>query len=147
MVWFIYPLYSLQSYIRQALEQGEPTNYNIANSAQFREMSVVKAAQPILNKDPEALVYSNYVNIVWFIYKHPVETLPFEDVNLQSDQRLSALKLNYPAWPRHSGYIIWFIPNQYHHIAAPDELSTIADLRLLYKDKTGEIYYVQAATH
>ena len=92
MLWFVYPLYSLQVYIRQALVQGEPTNYNIANSAQFREMSVVKAAQPILDKDPSALVYSNYINIVWFIYRHPVETLPFEDASLSEDQRLAALK-------------------------------------------------------
>jgi hypothetical protein len=146
MVWFIYPVISLQLYIEQALKQGEPTNYNIANSAQFREMSVVKAAQPILDKDPHAIVYSNYVNIVWFIYRHPVETLPFEDAGLQSDQRLADLKKNYPAWPSQSGYIIWFTPNQYHHIVAPDELSTIAELKPLYKDKTGEVYYVQPET-
>ena len=144
LIWFVYPVNSLQAYIRQALEQGEPTNYNIANSAQFREMSVVKAAGPILDKDPQAIVYSNYVNIVWFIYRHPVETLPFEDASLPSDQRLAALKKNYPAWPSQGGYIIWFTPNQYHHIVAPDELISIADLKLLYKDKTGEIFYVQA---
>jgi hypothetical protein len=144
VLWFAYPLYGLQVYIRQALVQGEPTNYNIANSAQFREMSVVKAAQPILDKDPSALVYSNYINIVWFIYRHPVETLPFEDATLSRDQRLAALKINYPTWPTHDGYIIWFTPNQYHHIVAPDELSTIANLKLLYKDRSGEIYYVQA---
>jgi hypothetical protein len=145
VIWFVYPIYSLQVYLRLALEQGEPTNYNIANSAQFREMRVVKAAQLILDKAPGALVYSNYINIVWFIYRHPVETLPFEDASLPSAQRLAALKQYYPAWPSHSGYIIWFIPNQYHHIAAPDELSTLANLQLLYKDKTGEVYYVQAA--
>jgi hypothetical protein len=107
-------------------------------------MSVVKVARPILDKDPSALVYTNYINIVWFIYRHPVETLPYEDATLSRDQRLAALKTNYPEWPRHDGYIIWFTPNQYHHIVAPDELSTIANLKLLYKDKTGEIYYVQA---
>jgi hypothetical protein len=143
ILWFAYPLYSLQGYIRQALIQGEPTNYNIANSAQFREMSVVKAAQPILDKDPSALVYSNYINIVWFIYRHPVETLPFEDATLSRDQRVADLKINYPTWPTQAGYIIWFTPNQYHHIVAPDELSTIANLKLLFKDKSGEIYFVQ----
>jgi hypothetical protein len=146
VVWFIYPVYSLQIYIKEALKLGEPTNYNIANSAQFREMSVVKAAQPILDKDPGAVIYSNYVNIVWFIYRHPVETLPFEDASLPDDQRLAGLKKYYPDWPLHSGYVIWFTPNQYHHIAAPNELSAIADLKLLYKDKTGEIYFVQPAT-
>ncbi len=142
-LWFAYPLYSLQVYLRQALVHGEPTNYNIANSANFREMSVVKAAQPILEKDPSALVYSNYLNIVWFIYHHPVQTLPFEDATQTRTQRLIALKQYYPNWPPQAGYIIWFTPNQYHHIVSPEELITISDLRLLYQDKTGQIYAVQ----
>ena len=54
------------------------------------------------------------------------------------------LKENYPNWPMRSGYLIWFTPNQYHHIVAPDELATIANLTLLYQDKTGQIYFVQA---
>lgn len=144
LLWFLYPVYSLQAYVRQALVQGEPTNYNIANSANFREMSVVKAGQDILDKDPSALVYSNYLNIVWFIYHHPVQALPFEDARLSRPERLSALQQNYPHWPQRSGYIIWFIPNQYHHIVAPDELGTLVSLKLLFADETGQIYYVQA---
>jgi hypothetical protein len=144
VLWLGYPVYSMYGYIRQALVQGEPTNYNIANSANFREMRVVKAAQPFLDQNTEALVYSNYVNIVWFIYHHPVESLPYEDAGLPRAQRLSMLKINYPDWPSRSGYIIWFTPNQYHHIVAPDELATIANLKLLYQDKTGQIYFVEA---
>lgn len=146
VIWFVYPVYSIQEYIRLALVQGEPTNYNIANSANFREMSVVKAAQKILDADPSAALYSNYLNIVWFIYQRPVTTLPFVDASLPRDQQILSLPSNYPAWPPQSGYIIWFTPNQYRHIAAPDELATIANLKLLYRDKTGQIYYVQART-
>ena len=137
-------MYSIQEYLRDALVQGEPTNYNIANSAQFREMSVVKAAGPILAKDPSALVYSNYLNIVWFIFGHPVEMLPAESLGMTHDQQVAALKRDYPDWPRESGYLIWFIPNEYHYIVAPNELQAVADMKLLYRDKTGEIYYVQA---
>jgi len=143
-LWFIYPLYSMQGYLRLALAQGEPSNYNIANSADFREMGVVKAAQKILDANPSAALYSNYLNIVWFIYQRPVTTLPFVDAGLSRDQQLLSLPAAYPAWPPQSGYIIWFIPNQYHHIAAPNELAAIANLKLLYRDKTGEIYQVQA---
>jgi len=142
-LWSVYPLFALQSYLQQALVQGEPTNYNIANSANFREMNVVKAAQPILDKDPGALVYSNYLNIVWFIYHHPVESLPFQNASLPRDQRVQALKQNFPDWPEHSGYIIWFTPNQYHHIVAPDELVSIADLELLFEDETGQVFSVR----
>ncbi len=144
MLWLSYPVYSLQAYLREALVRGEPTNYNIANSAGFRELGVVKAAHAILEKDPSAPIYSNYVNIVWFIFRHPVRILPYEDATLSRAERLVALPRNYPGWPRERGYIIWFTPNQYHHIVAPDELLTIADLKLLYKDKTGEIYLVNS---
>ncbi len=144
LIWFAYPAYSLQSYLRLALVQGEPTNYNIANSVNFREMSVVKAGERILAGDPSALVYSNYINIVWFIYHHPVQVLPFEDATLPPAERLAQLAQNYPNWPPESGYIVWFTPNQYHHIVAPDELATIVDLQLLFSDKTGQIYYVHA---
>ncbi len=142
LLWFVYPVYSVQAYVREALVRGEPTNYNIANSAAFREMPVVKAAAPILATDPSAPVYSNYVNIVWFLFRHPVRTLPYEDATLPREQRLVALSKNYPGWPPERGYIIWFTPNQYHHIVAPDELVTIADLKLLYSDKTGQIFRV-----
>lgn len=141
-VWSLYPVLAVHSYLRQALEQGEPTNYNIANSANFREMSVVKAAQGILQHDPESLVYSNYVNIAWFIFRQRVQPLPFEDESLPRDQRLAALARNYPNWPENPGYIVWFKPNQYHHIVAPDELATIAEVTLLYEDETGQIFAV-----
>jgi hypothetical protein len=143
-LWLIYPVYGIQAYLRQALIQGEPTNYNIANSANFRELSVVKAGMAIVARDPQALIYSNYVNIVWFIYHHPVAELPFEDSTLPKDQRLAALRNNYPGWPSRPGYIVWFTPNQYHHVASPDELATIADLSLLFDDETGQIYSVSA---
>ena len=142
LIWLIYPVYSVQGYLREALVRGEPTNYNIANSAAFREMPVVKAAEPILAKDPSATIYSNYVNIVWFIFRHPVRTMPYEDASLPRSERIVALARNYPEWPPERGYIIWFTPNQYHHFAAPDEIATIANLKLLYSDKSGEIFSV-----
>jgi hypothetical protein len=143
-LWFFYPLYSLRQYVRLAMKQGEPTNYNIANSAQFREMSVVKAAQQIIQADPSAVLYTNYVNIVWFIYQRPVQELPFVDPALSRELQITGLEKYYPLWPGNQpGYIIWFIPNQYHNIAAPDELMAIASLKLLYQDRSGQIYYVQ----
>ncbi len=145
LVWFIYPVYSLQGYVREALVKGEPTNYNIANSSLFRDMKVVKAAEPILASDPSAVVYSNYVNIVWFLFHHPVRTLPFQDQTKTPQQRLVELERDYAGWPPEGGYIIWFTPNQYHHIADPAELATIAHLKLIYEDKTGQIYQLESA--
>jgi hypothetical protein len=135
----------MQAYVREALVKGEPTNYNIANSAQFREMKVVKAAESMLADDPTTPLYTNYTNIVWFLFRHPVRTLPFQNQALPREQRLVELRRDYAGWPTERGYVIWFTPNQYHHIASPDELATLADLKLLYSDKTGQIYLVEPA--
>jgi hypothetical protein len=105
-------------------------------------MSVVKAAEEILRAEPDALLYSNYLNIVWFIFDHPVQPLPFQDESLSRDERLIALAENYPHWPDKPGFLLWFTPNQYHHIVAPDELATIADLELLFEDETGQVFAV-----
>ncbi len=142
LLWFAYPAYSVQAYVREALVRGEPTTYNIANSSLFRDMKVVKVAELILAGDPNAVVYSNYINIVWFIFKHPVRALPFQDQTKTPEQRLVDLERDYAGWPREGGYIIWYTPNQYHHIADPSELAAIAHLQLIYQDKTGQIYKV-----
>jgi len=141
-LWFVYPLFAIHSYLRQAQVKGEPTNYNIANSAQFREMSVVKAAEEILRADPHAPVYSNYLNIVWFILQHPVRPLPFQDEDLSREERLASLAVSYAGWPAEPGYVVWFTPNQYHHIVPLDELATIANLELLFQDETGQVFAV-----
>ncbi len=143
-LWFVYPIYSIQEYLRLAVTMGEPTNYNVANSSLYREMSVVKAAEPILAAEPSARVYTNYVGIVWFIFQHPTSELPFEDPGLPRGQRIAGLQKYYPHWPPESGYVIFFTPNQYHFVAPPDEVAAIANLKLIYQDKTGQIYYVQA---
>ncbi len=147
VVWAAYPVYAVHSYLQQALVQGEPTNYNIANSAQFREMSVVKAAEKMLAHDPGAVVYSNYVNIVWFIFAHPVLPLPFVDQTLSHAERAAAVGRLESVWPERPGYLVWFTPNQYHHIVAPDELAQIADLHLLFEDETGQIFSVGLPPH
>jgi len=40
------------------------------------------------------------------------------------------------------GYILWFTPNEYLHIASPDELSSLAALELLYTDDDAQVYRV-----
>jgi hypothetical protein len=144
LLYFIYPVYSMQGYLRAGWVVGEPSNYNIANSVDFRTRGVTVAGEKILASNPSALLYTNYVNIVWFLFHgHPVMELPFVNPHLSNSERAAALKQDDPNWPPQSGYIIWYEPNQYHNIASPDDLSAIANLKLLYQGKTGSIYYVQ----
>jgi hypothetical protein len=98
-----------------------------------------------LSNQPAVMLYTNYVNIVWFLFDgHPVKELPFENPNLSRNQRIASLKQNYPNWPPQSGYIIWYEPNQYHNIAGPDDLDAMANVKVLYQGKSGGVYYVQA---
>jgi len=142
--YFVYPVYSMLGYLREAWVVGEPSNYNIANSVDFRTRAVTVEGQKILANDASALLYTNYVNIVWFLFHgHPVRELPFVDPRSSGSKRTASLKQNYPNWPPQSGYIIWYEPNEYHNLASPDDLSTIANVKTIYQGRSGGIYYVQ----
>ena len=145
LLFFVYPVFSMQGYLRDALVFGEPSNYNIANSVDFRTRGVTVAGQKLVAAQPSVVLYTNYVNIVWFLFHgHPVKELPYENPNLPRDQRIALLKQNNPNWPPQSGFIIWYEPNQYHNLASPTDLSALANLKLLYQGKTGAVYYIQA---
>jgi hypothetical protein len=144
LLYFVFPVYSMQGYLREAWAAGEPSNYNIANSLDFRTRGVTVAGQNILAGQPSVVLYTNYVNIVWFLFHgHPVRELPFVDPRATSSERTAALRQNYPNWPPQNGYIIWYEPNEYHNLASPADLSTIASLKTIYQGKSGGIYYVQ----
>jgi len=144
LLYFVYPVYSMLGYLREAWVVGEPSNYNIANSVDFRTRAVTVEGQKILANDSSALLYTNYVNIVWFLFHgHPVRELPFVDPRSSGSKRTTSLKQNYPNWPPQSGYIIWYEPNEYHNLASPDDLSTIANVKTIYQGKSGGVYYVQ----
>jgi hypothetical protein len=145
LLYFIYPVYSMQEYLREAWVVGEPSNYNIANSVDFRTRAVTVEGQKVLSNQPTVMLYTNYVNIVWFLFHgHPVQELPFVNPKLSASEQAASLKQDDPNWPPQIGYILWYEPNEYHNIASPDDLSTIANLKVLYQDKTGGVYYVQA---
>jgi len=143
LLYFVYPVYSMQGYLRDALVLGEPSNYNIANSVDFRTRTVTVEGLKIVGSQPTVMLYTNYVNIVWFLFDgHPVKELPSVNPKFSPTERAAALKQNYPDWPPQSGYIIWYEPNQYHNIASPNDLVAIANVRTLYQSKSGGVYYV-----
>jgi hypothetical protein len=145
LAWLIYPLFGLQEYLRLSLVNGEPSNYNIYNSRHFTELPVLKEGRRLAAAHPDAVLYSNYVNLLWFQYKRPVHTLLPADQDLDQAARVASLKRDYAGWPgAEDGYIIWFLPNEYKYLAGPEDLSHVANLELLYHDKDGEIYRVTA---
>jgi hypothetical protein len=143
LLWLIYPIYDLQEYMRSALVNGEPSNYNIYNSRFFNEMTLVDVGRGILRSEPEEAVYSNYVNALWFQYRRPIRMLLPVDNELPQAERVASLEERYSGWPgEQTGYIIWFTPNEYKYLASPADLGWMARLDLVYADDFGEIYRV-----
>lgn len=136
-LWTIYPLYGLREYLVNALERGEPSDYNLFNTRAYHESQIVPAMQKLRENQPDAIVYSNYGDAVWFYTRKPVTILPIRDV--------ADLTIAYAGWPHvKAGYIVWFKPNEYKHYLAPEELAQFASLELVYTDASGDIYFVQS---
>jgi hypothetical protein len=123
-------------YLLEARELGEPSGGNMFNNRIYREMPIVAELQRLRAEQPQATFYSNYVDAVWFYTRQPVSLLPFVHDDAPGV---------YAGWPQDNpGYIIWFEPNEYKHYLAPKKIAEFADVRLVYKGKGGQIYYVQA---
>ncbi len=135
-LWSIYPVYSIQEYLKNALLRGEPSSYNMFNTSTYHEMGVVAEMQNLSQLHPGEIFYSNYVDAVWFYTHASVALLPLSNVPDPAQ--------TYAGWPYDKpGYIIWFEPNEYKHYLSPDVIGTFAGLELLYQGKGGKIYYVR----
>ena len=140
IVWAVYPIYGLREYLTEALERGEPSDYNIFNTSAYHEMSVVTEMQKLRRTHPDAFIYSNYVDAVWFYTRRPALLSPVRGA--------ADLKVAYAGWPYDKpGYFVWFKPNEYKHYLSPEELAQFSDVELIYSDVSGDIYYVSAPNY
>jgi hypothetical protein len=136
-LWAVYPLYGMREYLTNALARGEPSEYNLFNTRAYHEAKVVSEMQKLRESQPGTIVYSNYVDAVWFYTRKPVRLLPQRGV--------PDLMTAYTGWPHDKpGYIVWFKPNEYKHYLSPDELSQFGILDLVYSDPGGDIYYARS---
>jgi hypothetical protein len=134
-LWSIYPLYTMQEYLREARTEGEPSSVNLFNNRTYNEMDLVAEMKELREREPGAILYSNYVDAVWFHTRQPVMLLPFVR-DLPEDGMLE--------WPGDKpGYIIWFEPNEYKHYVSPEMIGKFANIKVYYEGKGGRIYYVQ----
>lgn len=137
LMWTVYPIYSLREYMAEALERGEPSDYNLFNTRAYHEMNVVTEMKKLRETHPEIPAYSNYVDAVWFYTRKPALLSP-----VRGAPDPSAV---YAGWPYDKpGYFVWFKPNEYKHYLSPQELSQFSELELIYSDPSGDIYYVRA---
>ena len=136
MLWAIYPLYSMREYLVEASVQGEPSSYNIFNNRVYHEMDLIHEVQKLRRDEPQAIVYSNYVDAVWFYTRKPVSLLPLVETPNPEE--------TYQGWPQSGpGYIVWLEPNEYKHYMSPEQIQAFADLKLVFQGKGGKIFYVQ----
>lgn len=131
-LWSAYPVLGMFKYLNNALELGEPSNYNYYNSSYFRDTEIVEKMIQIADEKPEALFYSNYVDAAWFFTRHQVALMPFtQDTDTN--------------WPHNKpGYIVWFEPNEFKHYLPPEEIGKFARLKLVHQSESGSIYFVRS---
>ncbi len=135
-LWSIYPIYTMSQYLAEAGAQGEPSGYNMFNTRKYNQMQLVPEMKKLSKQQPEMILYSNYVDAVWFYTRRPVSLLPFVTANPAK---------SYAGWPDGKpGYIIWFEPNEYKHYLSPQQIAEFASVELLYQGTGGKIYYVQS---
>ncbi len=136
-LWSIYPVYSMWEYLVSASTQGEPSGFNMYNNRTYREMDLVAELQRLRERQPSAVVYSNYVDAVWFYTRKPVSILPLANVSSPVEA--------YAGWPQDKpGYIIWFEPNEYKHYLSPEKIAEFAFVELVFEGEGGKIYYVRS---
>jgi len=142
LVWLAaYPGWSMVKYVALSMDKGEASGYNVYNSRAFHDNPIIKLMQEIAIENPNAVLYSNYTDGVWFFTRRDSPVMP-----RSFTMELHEISQNYAGWPHDkSGYIIWILPNSIYRNAVPPELlAEIANLELVYKLEAGEIYKVSA---
>lgn len=140
LVWLAYPLYNLNKELAWSRSEGVVA-YNKYNTRAVRESKIVMVLHRISRKD--GVIYSNYPAEVWFFTRRQALESPRGSIN--ADFNLDDLMERFQGWPDgRPGYLVWFLPNEYDHVLSPDQLSKLADLKLIYHGKDGEVYRVSA---
>ncbi|RME89507.1 MAG: hypothetical protein D6770_04285 [Anaerolineae bacterium] len=142
VLWLaVYPGVSMAEYLSTSLREGEASHYNYYNNHTFRENPALPVIQRLLQEKPEATVYSNYADAVWFLLRRDSPLMP-----RSATMDVEELRVHYAGWPgEEGGYIFWFLPNEYKHVVPPNVLAEIADVELLFRSEEGEVYAVRAA--
>jgi len=141
IIWLAYPLNGIQETLRSAWENGETSEYNIYNTRDQNESGVREFIQS-LNIAEGDKVYSNYEPMAWLYARHTIQKLPQGPVSPEASDPEQVLK-NYPDWPGvdGAGYVIWMKKLGFkEYVLSPEQLTSKADLELLFTSKQGDVY-------
>lgn len=141
-VWLLlYPSYSMYKYISASMANGEASNYNYYNNRTFNENPAVAVIRQLIVEHPRAAFYSNYADGIWFLTRRSAPLMPRSSIEMDPD----VIREQFAGWPgERSGYILWFLPNEFKHVVPPELLDQVANLKLIFESEQGLVYSVKA---
>lgn len=140
LLWSVYPGYKIYKYISVSLVEGE-SGYNQYNTRAFHESETLAKVKTLLQKEPDARLYSNIPAAAWFFTRHLLTLPPVRDEKLSKDE----LKAIYAGWPQdHPGYYIWFEPDPFELFMPVNDISLFAEIEIVKKTSDGMIVRVWA---
>jgi hypothetical protein len=140
LLWSVYPGFKIFKYIGASLAEGE-SGYNEYNTRAFHESDTLAKVKVLLEKEPDARLYSNIAPAVWFMTRHTMTLPPAQDVKRTKDQ----IKSEFAGWPYDKpGYYIWFEPDPFELFMPLNDLYLVADMEVVEKAADGLIVRVWA---
>jgi hypothetical protein len=139
-LWLFYPFFKDYKYLRASLVDGE-AGYNEYNTRVFHESILITRVNALLQKEPDARLYSNIPPAVWFYTRHITLLPPAQDVPRTKDQ----IKKVFAGWPHDKpGYYIWFEPDPYELFMPLSDLGLVADMEMVENTSAGTIVRIWA---
>jgi hypothetical protein len=140
LLWLVYPLSKEYKYLQSSLANGE-NGYNQYNTLAFHQSETLRQVKLLLEKEPNANLYSNILPVVWFYTRHTLVLPPAQDFPRTKDE----IKADLAGWPYNKpGYYIWFEPDPFELFMPLDDLYLVADMAVVKKMSDGMIVRVWA---
>ena len=140
LLWLSLPLYKDYKYLRASLAEGE-AGYNQYNMRVFQESILLSRVKVLLQKEPQANLYSNIPPVVWFFSRHRMILPPAQDIPRTKDE----IKAAFAGWPYDKpGYYIWFEPDPFELYMPLADLYLVADMQVIEKIPDGMIVRIWA---
>jgi hypothetical protein len=140
LAWSAFPITRSAEYVRNSMINGDISSYNSINKGDVQKSELAKYLRGLRMDDER--VYSNGGDTTWLILRREVSAVPV----LNSVDRAGELQTRYAGWPGagNQGYVVWLNAEAHKtNYATPQELSSIADMQLLYGDGSATVYYVK----
>lgn len=140
LIWSLYPGNKIYKYMRASLVDGE-SGYNEYNTRALHESEILAKVKILLEKEPEARLYSNVGPAVWFSTRHEMTLPPAQDVKRTKDE----IKAEFAGWPHDKpGYYVWFEPDPFELFMPLNDLYLVADMEVVEKAADGMIVRIWA---